>query len=759
MQRHGADLRNVEMRAIDSQYKDIYRFINQHGLDKDDRTGVGTLSALAGWMRHDLRDNHLPVTSLRVIRPEKFIHEMLWFVSGSSSIKYLKDNNVGIWDSWFIPGTDRYEEPVPYTVDELANMYVEARGVLPFTELFQSIPTKPSFEELQSALILSGIPKNWWQAVIEEEFSTNEYPVDPQDLDVNIKGGALKITMTRFQGVLLCCSIMKDLGCGYINPKAGGPNRPLFDVLADVMVAVKNTAGLVWDNNQIASASGIDLFKDLVFCMGFERGADIEEEQHARNILAKLTPEEEASYRESAARLGISTTVIPTAQEVGFRERVKLANKRGLGAELFEYYDKDMPKQKFSDTYAELNVDLCPELASGADLFASEVELLGAWLTEKGIPFEVTHPAVKPVSLQTRLNRVSKNDKEKWDKINAVIDEPWEDLAENATGKSILEAGELVKVEIFKDGKFQKIEIRNIVAACLHITLTDLGVNQYKLIDADIGKGAYGPQWRHYQDVQLINFDEWPAFEKHGYTHVSDVSAGAPSNEYMINPFIGKLVVHREIDQLQNAIDMLKKDPDSRRIYVTSCNPGTNWQAALEPCHLYFQFISHEKDLRDFEEDFAKLDLTGEYIDAFKDSDLSHGDEDRDDNEFLKLAKEFAASKGVPTRWLSIAVVLRSWDAGGGAVFNTPQYAVLTRMVAEVVGMEAREMFIMGVDSHIYENQKELVDEVIYTDYQNDNPQLHITRKVTSIDDFKIDDFVVTGYDPVPNTKVMPIAR
>ncbi len=237
------------MRAIDSQYKDIYRFINQHGLDKGDRTGVGTLSALAGWMRHDLRDNRLPITSLRVIRPEKFIHEMLWFVSGSSSIKYLKDNNVGIWDSWFMPGTDKYEEPVPYTVDELANMYVDVHGVMPFTLLFQALPAKPSFEELQSALILSGIPKRYWQTMIDEEFSGKEYPVDPQDLEVNIKNGALKVTMTRFQGVLLCCSIMKDLSCGYINQKAGGPNRPLFDVLADVMVKVKNSAGLVWDNN------------------------------------------------------------------------------------------------------------------------------------------------------------------------------------------------------------------------------------------------------------------------------------------------------------------------------------------------------------------------------------------------------------------------------------------------------------------------------------------------------------------------------
>lgn len=741
------------MRAIDNQYKDLYRFIFQHGLEKDDRTGVGTTSALGGWMRHDLRNESLPILSLRVVRPEKFIHEMLCFVSGSSSIKYLKDNDVGIWDSWFMPGTDKYEEPVPYTVDELANMYVEARGVLPFTKLFRSVPEKPSFEELQSALILSGIPKRYWQTMIEEEFSGKEYPVDPCDLDVNIKNGALKVTMTRFQGILVCCSIMKELGCGYINPKAGGPNRPLFDVLAEVLAKVKTTAGLVWDNNQIASASNIGLFKDLVFCMGAGPGADIEEEQYARSVLAKLTPEEEAAYREAAAKTGVITTVIPTPTAISFRDRIKRAHAQGLEKKLYEFcdYKEGLVRETVSNEYAEINVELCPSITGPWDLFQSEVDQINDWLTKHNVPSEITHPAVKPVSLQTRLNRVSKNDKEKWDKINAVIDEPWEDLAENATGKSILEAGELIKVEIFKDGKFQKVEIRNIVAACLHITLTDLGINQYKLIDADIGKGAYGPQWRHYQDVQIVDDCDTAKFDAQGYEFKCHVDVGRDG--------IVRSVMYREIDQLQNAIDMLKKDPDSRRIYVTSCNPGTNWQAALEPCHLYFQFISHKKDLRDFEEDFAKLDLTGEYIDAFKDSDLSHGDEDRDDNEFLKLAQDFAASKGVPTRWLSIVVVLRSWDVPAGAVFNTPQYAVLTRMVAEVVGMEAREMFIMGVDSHVYDNQREFVDEIIYTDSPNDNPKLHITRKVTDINDFKIDDFVITGYNPVPNTKVMPIAR
>lgn len=740
------------MRAVDSQYKDIYRFINQHGLDKDDRTGVGTLSALAGWMRHDLRDNRLPITSLRVIRPEKFIHEMLWFVSGSSSIKYLKDNNVGIWDSWFMPGTDKYEEPVPYSVDELSDMYVDAHGVMPFTTLFQSVSAKPSFEELQSALILSGIPKRYWQTMIEEEFSGKEYPVDPQDLEINVKNGALKITMTRFQGILLCCSIMKDLGCGYINPKAGGRTLTLQERLD--LIPKDDVEHWGWVNK-------------IAFSVLYDKVNTGDEPtlikviQNGQVETVAISGTKEVGIGKVLTTMGIPTTEIPTPTAISFRDRIKRAHAQGLEKKLYEFcdYKEGLVRETVSNEYAEINVELCPSITGPWDLFQSEVDQINDWLTKHNVPSEITHPAVKPVTLQTRLNRVSKNDSEKWGKINAVIDEPWEDLAESTTGKSILEAGELLKIEIFKDGKFQKVEIRTIVAACLHITLTELGISQYKLIDADIGKGAYGPQWRHYQDTQMIDFQELEAFQKQGYTHVSNVSAGAPGNEYLVNPFVSKLIVHREIDQLQNAIDMLKKDPDSRRIYVTSCNPSTNWQAALEPCHLYFQFVSYKKDLRDFEEDFAKLDLTGEYIDAFKDSDLSHDDEDRDIDEFLKLAQDFAASKGVPTRWLSIAVVLRSWDVPAGGVFNTPQYAVLTRMVAEVVGMEAREMFIMGVDAHMYNNQKELVDEVIYTDFQNDNPQLHITRKVTNINDFKIDDFAITGYDPVPNTKVMPIAR
>jgi len=80
-------------------------------------------------------------------------------------------------------------------------------------------------------------------------------------------------------------------------------------------------------------------------------------------------------------------------------------------------------------------------------------------------------------------------------------------------------------------------------------------------------------------------------------------------------------------------------------------------------------------------------------------------------------------------------------------------------MIAHVTNMDARELFIVGIDAHIYENQKEVIDEVIYTDSPNDYPRLKIKRKVESIDDFNLSDFEVVGYQPVMNTKVMPIAR
>lgn len=190
----------------------------------------------------------------------------------------------------------------------------------------------------------------------------------------------------------------------------------------------------------------------------------------------------------------------------------------------------------------------------------------------------------------------------------------------------------------------------------------------------------------------------------------------------------------KKINQINNIVEMLKINPDDRRMLCVAWNPTDFEEMALPPCHYGFQVYTRE--LNNIERfNWLCENSNGEY------------------DEWKTITEERLDSLNVPKRELSLSFSMRSNDFCCGNPYNIAQYGMLAYMLCEVCNMVPGELIYNGGDVHVYENHVESAKEQLSRNGSNKVPKLKFGRKINNIDDFKYEDFIIENYEPNASIK------
>ena len=235
-----------------------------------------------------------------------------------------------------------------------------------------------------------------------------------------------------------------------------------------------------------------------------------------------------------------------------------------------------------------------------------------------------------------------------------------------------------------------------------------------------IGNYGYGGMWRHF-----------PFYTQEDKFKSSTSVIGCSAEHWTFG----------EVDQLTNAINELKNNPDSRRIIITAWHPyhSNNREDALLPaCHNYIQFGTEELTWHE------RLEIARE-----KDS--------RNENMYYKYSDEDFDRTGIPKYRLNCYFNMRSNDVPLGLPYNIAFYALFTNLMAHCLNMIPSQLVYSGADVHIYENQQEGITEQL-TRTPGKLPKLVLKPECpTNLFDIKFDHIDIVDYNPQAHIK-MPVA-
>lgn len=252
----------------------------------------------------------------------------------------------------------------------------------------------------------------------------------------------------------------------------------------------------------------------------------------------------------------------------------------------------------------------------------------------------------------------------------------------------------------------------------------------------DLGP-VYGKQWK-----------DWGGY--HELVEKKNIIKKTASDHVLVDKLGYEKIYIKGIDQIDNIINQIIENPDSRRIIVNAWNVSDIDDMLLPPCHLLFQFytdvISMEKRIEYCEKTYNKVDIS----DYMKKNNINDWDEiKRDPRKQIRILDHF----NVPERTLDLQLYMRSNDIFLGNPFNVAMYSLLLHMIAQVTNTIPNDFILTIGDAHIYANAIEAIEELMKRDIRP-LPKLWINPDVQNINSFRFEDFKILDYDPHPNIKV-----
>lgn len=248
---------------------------------------------------------------------------------------------------------------------------------------------------------------------------------------------------------------------------------------------------------------------------------------------------------------------------------------------------------------------------------------------------------------------------------------------------------------------------------------------------------------KYLQDNKTRIWDEWadkdgnlgPVYGKQWVNWGGTIETKFGPEKNALGHLEKHVIEHKGINQIQNAIDMLKNNPDSRRIMVSAWNVGELDEMALMPCHYGFQLYTRELSLEE------RVLIYG--IEKIQTNDNGYYEH--------SYAKFKCDEANIPKREVSLKWTQRSADYLLGIPYNIASYAFLLEMFAQQCNMVAGELIGSFGDTHLYDNHIEYAEEQLERDqYKYNLPKLKL-NKAKDIFSYTIDDFVIEGYEAYPN--------